>query len=841
MKILHLVCNSHLDPVWLWMWEEGAAEALTTFRTAAQFCDEFEEFVFCHNESVLYKWVEELEPELHKKIKDLIEKKQWHIIGGWFLQPDCNLPSGESFVRQILVGKKYFKNKFGCVPKTAVNFDPFGHSRGLVQILKKSGYTSYLFCRPDPASLCLPSDDFIWVGYDGSEILAHRASDHYNSEQAKAGEKISRWIKQNKDKKFGLLLWGVGDHGGGASREDLHQIRFLIKERKEWEIRHSYPEEYFSSLEKVKKDLPRYKKDLNPWAVGCYTTMARIKQRHRQLENSFFYTEKISSHAALLGLIDYPFSELSSALEDLLFCEFHDILPGSSISEVEQQALQKMDHGKEILSRLKFKAFISLLSGEPKADEGEYPIFVYNPHPFEVSEDVVCELQSYQPNWETATRLFPDIEDEHNRILPSQMEKESSNIEDEWRKRVVFHAVLAPGKMQRFSCRLRKVKTGQESSRFKGSLAQENGSRIEMTGDLVKAVINRESGLVDTLEVQGKSLLLSNSFRCLVVEDYPDPWGMKVDSFRNVIGQFKLMNEKESAEFAGISSEGIYPVRIIEDGPVRIIVEALFKYNYSFLCVRYILSKKTNILGVELRVYWNEKDKMLKLSVPTILSDGICRGQVAYGTQEFLVPEKEYAAQKWVGLWSKDNTIGISVINDGAYGFDFLAGELRLSLLRSAAYAAHPTSPENPIVPQDRFEPRIDQGERIFRFWIEGGKGETLWERLNRDALVKNERPAVLCCFPSGLGRKTVPGFQLDDDCVLMTAAKYAEDAPWLIIRLFEPTGRKRKTQVNMPIFDLTLPVTLNPFEIKTMAVDLETKEIFETDLMEQPLKRKED
>lgn len=837
MKILHLVCNSHLDPVWLWMWEEGAAEALSTFRTAACFCDEFGEFVFCHNESLLYKWVEELEPELHEKIKGLVEEKRWHIMGGWFLQPDCNLPSGESFVRQILIGKKYFMQEFGYEPKTAVNFDPFGHSRGLVQILKKSGYKSYLFCRPDPGSLSLPSDDFVWVGYDGSEILAHRAPNHYNSEHGKVEDKILNWIKQNKDKKFGLLLWGVGDHGGGASREDLHQIRFLIKEQKKWEIRHSRPEDYFLTLEKYKNDLPHYKKDLNPWAVGCYTTMARIKQSHRQLENSFFLTEKISSHAAMQNLIDYPHSELQKALEDLLFCEFHDILPGSSIPEVEEQALQKMDHGMEILSRLKFKAFMSLLSGEPSANEGEYPIFVYNPHPFAVNEDIVCELQPYQPNWEKETMLVPEIEDEHNRILPSQIEKESSNIADEWRKRVVFPAVLAPGKMQRFSCRLRKVETGPETKKFKNFESQSSGSEIiEMTADQAKVVVNRDSGLVDAFEVQGRPLLLPNSFRCLVIEDYSDPWGMRVDSFRNVLGQFKLLNENESAEMAGISSRELDPVRIIEDGPVRIIVEALFKYNCSFLCLRYTLSKKNSMLGLELRVYWNEKDKMLKLSIPTTLSGGVCRGQVAYGVQEFMLPEKESIAQKWVGFWNNDNSVGVAVINEGTYGFDHQAGELRLSLLRSAAYAAHPTAPENPIVPQDRFEPRIDQGERIFRFWIEGGKGNSLWERLNRDALVKHEKPFALCCSPPGSGKKILPGIRLEDNCILLTAAKFAEDTSWLIIRLFEPTGKKRKTQVVVPVLNLTFPVALKPFEIKTIAIDLDTKEIFETDLLERPL-----
>ena len=143
-KKLHLVCNAHLDPVWLWEWEEGLAETLSTFRIAAQFCEEYDAFAFCHNESLLYQWVEEYEPQLFKRIKKLVAAGKWHVIGGWYVQTDCNLPSGESFVRQILIAKKYFKNKLNTEPKTAINFDPFGHTRGLVQILKKSGYTSYI-------------------------------------------------------------------------------------------------------------------------------------------------------------------------------------------------------------------------------------------------------------------------------------------------------------------------------------------------------------------------------------------------------------------------------------------------------------------------------------------------------------------------------------------------------------------------------------------------------------------------------------------------------------------------------------------------------------------------
>ena len=456
-KTLCLVCNAHLDPVWLWEWEEGAAEALSTFRSAARLCREFEEFVFCHNESLLYRWVESYEPDLFAEIQALVSRKRWHIMGGWFVQPDCNMPSGESFVRQILVGKTYFQEKFGAEPRTAINFDPFGHSRGLVQILKKTGYHSYIFCRPDSKELELPGDNFIWAGYDGSEILAHRARYHYNSERGKARARIENWLEENKESETGLLLWGIGDHGGGPSRKDLKDLRLLIDKCEDREILHATPEEYFSQIRTTRGRFPRWEKDLNPWAVGCYTTMSRVKQAHRRLENLYFLTEKMVTQAFLLGLMPYPREDLKAALEDLLFCQFHDILPGSSIEEVEEDVLRKMGHGQEILSRLKSMAFFRLLQGQSGAVEGEFPLLVYNPHPFPVTETIVCEFQPQEPNPDPANFWLPELEDEEGSHVPYQLEKESSNIEVDQRKRVVFRVRLEPSRMTRFSCRLKTV------------------------------------------------------------------------------------------------------------------------------------------------------------------------------------------------------------------------------------------------------------------------------------------------------------------------------------------------------------------------------------------------
>ncbi|MFO7979500.1 MAG: glycoside hydrolase family 38 C-terminal domain-containing protein [Candidatus Aminicenantes bacterium] len=822
--ILYLICNAHLDPVWLWEWEEGAAQALSTFRTAAKLCEEFDGFVFNHNEAILYKWIENYDPPLFKKIKNLIKNKKWHVMGGWYLQPDCNMPCGESLIRQISYGKNYFKKKFNVDPKTAVNLDPFGHTRGLVQILCKSGYHSYLFCRPDSEKLDLPGNDFIWVGFDGSKITAHRTPYHYNSQMGRAAHRINLWLKENKNKNVGLLLWGVGNHGGGPSRKDLIQIKKLEQKNKKWEIKHSIPESYFKDIEN--KKLPLFEEDLNPWAVGCYTTMNQVKQKHRKLENTYYLTEKMISHAFLNGLMDYPKQKLSEALEDLLFCEFHDILPGSSIPEVEEYALQRMDHGLEILSRLKNKAFFRLLSGQKKAEKGEFPILVYNPHPYSLDEIISCEFQPDEPNENPETYWIPELKDKDGRKITCQLEKESSNISNDHRKRVVFRARLDPTCMNRFNVSL---KNGNPPKTKINGIS----SDLKLKSNKAELIINSKTGLVDGFQSSGIHFLKPGSFTLKIMDDDPDPWGMKVDSFANCIGEFSLMGPKQSASFSGTGRSSLPPIRIIEQGSVRTTVEALFYYHHSYACVRYKFPKKGKFLEIEIKLFWNEKDKMAKLSIPTCFKNGTCFSQVPCGLQKHSSSDKENVTQKWLGVRSKNKKYMLTLINEGIYGYDFISGELRTSLLRSPAYAAHPVNGK-PLVPPDRFEDRIDQGRRTFRFWLDIGTCEDRLSSINRESINKNQSYSALCCFPSGEGRLPKQSIVIKDNSIQLMSLKKAEEKNWLIIRLFEPLGQKKKIKFDIPVIQREFELSLSPFEIKTLGIDLDSKEMFFTDLLEQ-------
>jgi alpha-mannosidase len=825
VKRLHLVCNAHIDPVWLWEWPEGAGEALSTFRTAAELCERDAGFVFCHNEAILYRWVEEFEPALFHRIRALVRKKRWAILGGWYLQPDCNMPSGESFVRQILAGKSYFKDKFGVDVRTAANLDPFGHSRGLVQILARSGYDSYVFCRPDAGFLPLPANDFLWEGFDGSTIRAVRVEAHYNSAGGGARAKVEKWLEDHTGDRPYLLLWGIGDHGGGASRRDLADLEALMAARPEAGIRHSTAEAYFADYARGGAALPRVARDLNPWAVGCYTTMARVKRRHRELENSLFSAEKMAAAAFSQGLLAYPAAELGEAQIDLLFGEFHDILPGSSIGPGEEGAIRILDHGLEIAFRVKARAFFALAAGEPAAAEGEIPIFVYNPHPFAVRTIFECEFEEHEPNT-GGGYLIPRLS-RGGRSLPCQPEKEQSNLTVEWRKKAVFEAELEPGRLSRFSCRLERIGAAPAPR-----ARVVDGALRHATDDL-EVVINAATGLIDRYRVRGADILAPGACRPLVIADNADPWGMRVRRYRDVVGAFTLLDPETGTHLSGIAGGVVPSVRIIEDGDVRTVVETIFGYERSFLVLTYALPKRGTEIGVEVRVLWAECDKMIKLSLPTRLDPASYLGQAAYGVQELPADGDEAVSQKWCAVVSRAADAALTVINDTTYGSDYAGGELRLSLLRSPAHAADPAGPP-PMLRQDRAVPRIDQGKRVFRFWLNAGPAGERLEAIDREALARNEAPYVLSYFPPGRGRRAKPFAVLSDRAVQITAAKKAERGPEIVLRLFNPTARKRATTLSLPFAPARTRVALGGFEIKTLAFHPKTKKFRELDLLER-------
>ncbi len=823
-KKLHLICNAHLDPVWQWEWEEGAAEALSTFRIAAEFCEEYDNFVFCHNEALLYQWIEEYDPELFKKIQELVKKDKWHIMGGWQLQPDCNMPSGESFVRQILSGRKYFLEKFGKAPTVAINFDPFGHSRGLVQIMKKSGYDGYLFMRPDGNFLDLPADEFRWVGYDGSEITAVRLAGGYGSGKGRAAQKALDYIEKCKEDDFFLCLWGIGNHGGGPSKEDIENLNALALEKAKdgVELIHSTPEKYFAEVNE-KRELSEFSKSLNSWAPGCYTSMIRVKQKHRKAENEFFLAECMASHAANEGLIEYPANELAQALYDITLIQFHDTLPGSAIQAAEEMSMRTFDHALEILSRIKARAFFALASGQQKAPSDKIPVFIYNPYPYKVRGDFACEFMLWDQIWDEGKFLKPLVYAENGSICESQCEKENSTIPIEWRKRVIFSAELEPMKMNRFECGFEEIK--KPVPQLKND---ETHYIFEAGGQLIK--INKSTGLIDELSVGGENYVKNGAFSLEVWKDNHDPWYMENHSWLEKEDEFRLLNKAETKEFLCVNNE-IEPVRVIESGDVRTVVEAVFGYKSSRAAVKYIMSEKDR-LKIDIKVVWNEKQKMLKMNIPSSFGADTCIGEHPYGREKFFDALKENVSQKYI-LECKDDK-AILCVNNCVYGssFDDKNGELKITLLRSPSYCAHPIG-DRQVMPQDRYMPYMEQGEREFSFMIEVGNTEEILKTAPRTAQHFNAQPMALSFYPTGRGSLPESPLEISgNDVITLTAFKKADNGDGYIVRLFNPVENKQTAK--MRFYGNDAEIKFTAFEIKTLRV---TKEkIEETDLMENLL-----
>ncbi|HOV68966.1 MAG TPA: glycoside hydrolase family 38 C-terminal domain-containing protein [Clostridia bacterium] len=823
-KSVHLVCNAHLDPVWQWEWEEGVAAAISTFRTAADLCEEFD-YIFCHNEVILYEWVREYEPQLFKRIQKLVRQGKWHIMGGWYLQPDCNIPSGESIVRQILLGRIYFEKYFDSKPKTAINLDSFGHSRGLVQIMRKSGFDSYLVCRPNDSTKPFFNRDFIWVGFAGTEIAARHRVPGYNTKLGSARVQIENIINEiDIDKDVNIILWGVGNHGGGPSRQDLRDLAELI-EKADISIKHSTPDDYFAERLKSNEPIPRIDTQIGPFQVGSYTTMARVKQKHRALENELYMTEKMVSAAVLNGLMEYPAEEFKQVMEDLAFAEFHDILPGTSVQPAEDMAIRLMDHGLEILSRLKMRAFFKLVGDEPKAAKDEYPILVYNPHPYPVNAAVECEFMLADQNWKkefSMPKVYQgDVE------LPSQPEKELSTIPLDWRKRVVFQAELKPSSMNRFSCytHILPQKPASSIEPEDGYYKFDNGS--------MKCWINVKTGLIDKYEVDGMDYLKTGAFKPLVIMDDHDPWGMRVTSFKEVCGEFKLMNREESAALTSVLKHELAPIRVIEQGDVRVVIEAFLKYKSSRIAVQYKLSRFSNEVEIFYRVFWNEMERMLKLSVPTLLNDSYHVGQTCFGTERLYTNGDEAVSQKWCATVSDVDDKAVTVINSGTHGSSFKNGEMFLSVMRSPAYTAHPL-PERVTCPQDRLLAHIDIGERLFTYYLNAGTKTERMEHVGREAAVHAEKPYALSFSPHGDGKKVTPLVIISGGVVEMPAFKKAERTDEFVVRLYEPSGTKQKITLSIPMFGINKEIEFIGHEVKTFVVNKGM--IKETDLMENDL-----
>ena len=791
MKEVHLICNAHIDPIWQWDWQEGVSAVLSTFQSAVNLAEEFD-YVFCHNEVTVYKYVEEYAPALFERIKELVTQGKWHIMGGWYLQPDCNLPSGEAFVRQIKLGREYFEEKFNARPTTAINFDSFGHNIGMVQIMKKCGYDSYLCCRPLVGMMDLPSDVFYWVGQDGSKLKTHRFNDDtiYCSAFGKALGDIKRKVSKQPNAEVGTALWGVGNHGGNPSRQDFADIGAWQEEIKgEMEVVHSTPEKYFAEIQPTAE----WEKSLLPCLIGAYTSMSSVKRKHVELENALFTTEKLCALAELRGVYRKTPTAFIAAEKGLSALEFHDVGAGTCAQDGEKSSLRKADCALDLLKAEYNKAFFALIGQEKKAGDGEYPFFVFNPQPY--AREAVVEMEYLMPD------ALEGIVDQYTvtvkcggKVVPSQCIKELSNINYDRRKRIAVKCELPAMDILRLDLTVK---------------AEDKAPEIEQpTGDIVfqdncKTVrISRKTGLMESYVLDGKELLAGSAFEPIIYDDNADPWGWHMDKLGKNGVPMSLSNCKKGP-FRGMDN-----IKIIEDGDVLTEVESFFENESSFVRVSYKIYKNLPYTDVTVDVLWNEKEKALKVKIPTS-SKGAFVGQGAFAMEEYEKDGNENPVQRFTAIVEEDKSF--AVYNDGAFGVSHEDGATYMSLLRGAAYCAHPIG-TMPLIKRNIFIPYIEQGKRTFRFRMSYDNTT----ELENNAQAFNNAQLGLNFFPHGAGVVRENVLTVTNEGVSL-AAFYQEKGKY-VLRLVNNNESAQTTKIVLQ--GKSFEATFGKHEVKTLVYD---------------------
>ncbi len=813
---LHLICNAHLDPVWQWRWEEGAAEALPTFRTAAVLLREFDGFIFNHNEAVLYRWVEEYDPELFVGIRRLVKEGRWSIAGGWNLQPDVNMPGLESLVRQVAEGRRYFWKKFRVRPKVAYNFDSFGHGGGLPQVLKRAGYKMYIHMRPQEGELELPSDLYRWRGVDGSEILTLRiAVGLYHTERDNIGERLREGtemaLRLGRDVP---VFWGLGNHGGGATRRDLEKIVAFAEAEKRIEILHSTPDKLYEALKDAGRKAPVVEGDLQRSFTGCYTSLARVKRKAEESLGTLVQAEALRAAAWWLTGEEYPEEALGEAWRDHLFNDFHDILTGSCIEPAEVDVLDVYGRVLQTARRLRLGAAAAFSRMVPGSPDTPLPVTVLNTNASLNTVPVEVDLMAdYRPLWKGKQHLR--VFGRGGREVPSQEEEPESLLPFNWRKRLCFMAELPGLGAAHF-----------EAKTFPGK------KKVRRTRDEnpdMTYKIDRQRGLVTSLSGRNSVRLLSGPLlEPLVIRDEGDSWGTGCSSYRAVAARFRLRPGS---------------LKVIENGPVRKITESVLMHKGSRIVFQTIGYRSWPALEFRLRVDWREEKRMLKLAIPTVFNRGDLLCEVPGGAIHRPGDGQEHVFGRWALVEGETGgrRLSLAVIGSGPHGLDFKDGELRISALRSAAYC-HERGFKLRGSPARKF---MDQGIHVMRFLVAAGEAEDIRRSVSVLADWLAAPPFAVAHLPLGGSSDKTNGerngekpaarqteidlgadasgicfVSLDPINIRLTACKRSWDRKALIFRLQETAGIPTEAKLTLGHPLRVISLEFKPFEIKTLRLE---------------------
>ena len=761
--------------------EQTVQIAANTYRSVLNNMAEFPELTYAQSQVQTYDWIERTDPDLYQKIEEAIEKGAWDPVGGMWTESDCNIPGGESWVRQLLYGQRYYRERFGAAPTLGWNPDSFGYNWNMPQMFAKAGIEAFITQKLSwNDTTVFPYHLFWWEAPDGSRILAYLPTGGY-TERLDPDRLVSQLMRfeENTGFKEMLVLFGLGNHGGGPNREMLLRARMLKQQPIFPRIEFIRAHDYIKLLKKKDlSNLPVWRSELYlEGHRGTLTTQSETKRNNRKSEALLETAEKAAAVANLLGA-DYPKEALESAWKLVLFNQFHDILPGSSITPVYRDADEDYAKANKLTRRALDHALDAIAAKTAAPGGGRRTLLVFNPLSWKRDGLVRITLPPGAPE-------AIEVIDTNGNTIDSQIIPSEDGLD---RDLLFIAEGMPPLGYAYYTLRAATAQAAQ---------AEVNPDVTTIENDYLRIEVDRSSGNIVSIfdKINGWETLApgEEGNRLELFENRPSYW----DAWNiGYTGRSWTLDEADSVE-------------LIEQGPVRSVIRVkksflgLSKANRaptagfpsSFFVQDIILYNGSPRLDIVLRTDWWEDHTLLKVAFPFAVESKVATYEIPFAAIErptvrdepWQKARFEVSVHRWADLSAGER--GVSLLNDSKYGIDTLGNVMRLTIHTS------------PLWP----DPVADRGKHTTTYsvyphagtWREAGTVRRAQE-LNLPLIARFVDPGG---GESPLKRSFV---NIDSDHVDLTCVKLAEDGGGFILRFVETIGEKEDVTVELPAAIMT-------------------------------------
>ena len=835
----HLTGNSHIDAAWLWPWTETVDVVKRTFGTALQLMYEYPQYTYTQSAAAYNEWMAEKYPDMNAEIKQRIKEGRWEIVGGMWVEPDLNMPDGESLVRQLLVGKRWFKQAYGVDVRIGWNPDSFGYTWQLPQIYKKSGVDYFVTQKMTwNDTNQLPFKFFWWESPDGSKVLAYFPHDYANDNLNPV--RLARDFKIAHDRAPGLPgimdLYGIGDHGGGPTRAILDEgFHWAGKTadgtpRVTPKIEFGLAQPYFTELEKNiapdspvwdyksiakgytpppavegKVNIPTWKSEMYfEYHRGVMTTQANHKRNMRESEEQVLNAEKWASVAWALpgqGAFAYPGTELTEDWKKVLFNQFHDLAAGSGIGVIYKDAQKEYDVVRYSTNEISSGAMQTVDERVNTAGAG-VPVVVYNPLGWERSGEVSVHVQGGKAASASGAQIVEAKTDDKTGVSDLKL-----------------HVLKVPalGYKVVWVGGASRAKQEKES----GADAKDSGGSITLENGILRVSVDKQSGCITSLFDKKTNFETLASGAC----------GNQLQFFKDTPKDYDAWNvDPGTLDVAPMVIDHADSVELLKTAEPSIRVTR--HWQSSKFVQTFSLGAEGDVVNVENEFDWHEAHVLLKAAFPVAAKSDFATYEIPYGTidrpttrnNSWEKAQFEVPAMRWADLG--DGKHGLSIINDTKYGYDAVGNLLRLTLLRSPKWP----------------DAEADMGHQHFQYAIYPHAGT--W----KDAMTVRhgyEYNYPLTAVATTAHAGSLPAehsfASVTPENVVLTAVKKAEDAKGLIFRVYEwagkdatvefhvPPGAKSATLTNLmetaeggalPVSGDVVKAPIHPYEILSIRVD---------------------